>query len=243
MVKAELRDETVRNGVVELHLLLVESGVKKRVIKERVIRQWPVDGEGGDVASVAASVAQSFVAPKSQAASVQAPGRKGLDTAISKAQTLQGLGVSNINVLALCSVTAAQVGYEWAVAAESVRIVLQTPPNVAAAMSRTQSVSEASATVANARSQLDFGFYDDRSDKGGGSNVSTLTGVRSGLFLSGLTGAAEADAGLRTPSPTRGQDEHAGVDLHGLPARHEGGDLGASPHNFCGFGRSAGFDS
>jgi hypothetical protein len=39
VVKAELRDETVRNGVVELHLLLVESGVKKRVTEERVIRQ------------------------------------------------------------------------------------------------------------------------------------------------------------------------------------------------------------
>ena len=39
VVQAELRDETVRNGVVELHLLLVESGIKKRVTEERVIRQ------------------------------------------------------------------------------------------------------------------------------------------------------------------------------------------------------------
>ena len=42
VVNAELRDETVRNGVVELHLFLVESGIKKRVTEERVIRQWPV---------------------------------------------------------------------------------------------------------------------------------------------------------------------------------------------------------
>ena len=221
VVKAELRDETVRNGVVELHLLLVESGVKKRVVtEERVIRQWPVEGEDGDVASVAASVVQSSVGPKSQAASAQATGVKGLDTVISKAQTLRGLGVSDADVLVLCKVTAAQVGCEWAVAAESVRLVLRTPPGVAATMSRAQSVSEASAPVANARSQLDFEFYDERSDKGGGSDVSTLTGVRSGLFLSGLTGAAEANAGPLTPSPTRGQDECAGVDLHGLPARH-----------------------
>ena len=220
MVKVELRDETVRNGVVVLHLLLVESGVKKRVIEERVIRQWPIEGEDGDVASVAASVVQPSVGPKSQAASAQATEVKGLDTAISKAQTLQGLGVSDADVLALCKVTAAQVGCDWAVAAESVRLVLRTPPGVAATMSRAQSVSEASAPVANARSQLDFEFYDERSDKGGGSDVSTLTGVRSGLFLSGLTGAAEANAGPLTPSPTRGQDECAGVDLHGLPARH-----------------------
>ena len=49
MVKAELRDETVRNGVVELHLFLVESGIKKRVHKERVIRQWPVEGDDDEV--------------------------------------------------------------------------------------------------------------------------------------------------------------------------------------------------
>ena len=107
--------------------------------------------------------------------------------------------------------------------------------NAAAAMSRARSVSDASAAVANACAQLDFDFYDDRSEKGGGSEVSALTGARVGLFLSGLTGAAEANAGPRTPSPTHGQDEYAGVDLHGLPAHHEGGDLGASPHNFRGF--------
>ena len=83
--------------------------------------------------------------------------------------------------------------------------------------------------------QLDVDFYDDRSDKGGGSDVSTLTAVRSGLFLPGLTGAAEANAEPRTPPLTRGQDEYAGVGLHGLSARHDGGDLGASPHNFRGF--------
>jgi len=124
VVKAELRDETVRNGVVELHLLLVESGIKKRVTEERVIRQWPVEGEDDEGASVAASVAKSSVGPKSQAASAQATVVKGLDTAISKAKTLQGLGVSDSDILALCEVTAANVGCEWGAAAESVRRVL-----------------------------------------------------------------------------------------------------------------------
>ena len=235
VVKAELRDETVRNGVVELHLFLVESGIKKRVIEERVIRQWPVEEDDDEVASVAASVAQSSAGPKSQVAPARAASCKGLDEVVSKAKTLQGLGVSDSDVLALCKVTAANVGCEWVSAAESVRCVLRMPVNAAAAMSRARSVSDANASVANACAQLDFDFYDDRSEKGGGSDVSTLTGARSGLFLSGLTGAAEASAGPRTPSPTRGQDEYAGVDLHGLPARREGGDLGASPHNFRGF--------
>ena len=193
VVKAELRDETVRNGVVELHLLLVESGIKKRVTEERVIRQWPVEGEDDEGASVAASVAQSSVGPKSQAASAQATVVKGLDTAISKAKTLQGLGVSDSGILALCEVTAANVGCESGAAAESVRRVLRTPVNAAAAMSRARSVSDAGAAVANACAQLDFDFYDDRSERGGGSEVSALTGARSGLFLSGLTGAAEAN--------------------------------------------------
>ena len=97
-------------------------------------------------------------------------------------------------------------------------------------MSRVQSASDANAAVANACAQLDFDFYDDRSEKGGGSDVSTLTGVRSGLFLSGLTGAAEASSEPRTPSPTRGRDEYAGMDLHGMPARRDADELGASPH-------------
>ena len=213
----------------------MESGIKKRVAEERVIRQWPVEGEDDEVASVAASVAQSSAGPKSQVAPARAASGKGLDDAISKAKTLQGLGVSDSDVLALCKVTAANVWWEWVSAAESVRRVLRTPVNAAAAMSRARSVSDASGSVANAYAQLDFDFYDDRSEKGGGSDVSPLTGARSGLFMSGLTGAAEANTGPRTPSPTRGQDEYAGVDSHGLPAHHEGGDLGASPHNFRGF--------
>ena len=141
VVKAELRDETVCNGVVELHLLLVESGIKKRVTEERVIRQWPVEGEDDEAASVAASDAQPSVGPKSQAASAQATVVKGLGTVISKAKTLQGLGVSDGDVMALCKVTAANVGCEWKSAAESVRHVLRTPANAAAAMSRARSAS------------------------------------------------------------------------------------------------------
>ena len=198
VVNAELRDQTVRNGVVELHLFLVESGIKKRVNEERVIRQWPVEEDDNEVASVAASVAQSTVGPTSQVAPGLAASAKKpmmLDYVLSKAKTLQGLGVSDSDVLALCKVTAANVGCEWELAAESVRNVLRAPVSAASAMSRVQPASDANAAVANACAQLDFDFYDDRSERGGGSDVSTLTGARSGLFLSGLTGAAEASSG------------------------------------------------
>ena len=156
-VNAQLRDETVRNGVAELHLFLVESGIKKRVTEERVIRQWPVEGDDDEVASVAASVAQSSAVPTSQVALARAASVKKpmmLDYVISKAKTLQGLGVSDSDVLALCKVTAANVGCEWVSAAESVRRVLRTPVNAAAAMSRARSVSDVNASVANASRSL-----------------------------------------------------------------------------------------
>jgi hypothetical protein len=203
-----------------------------------VIRQWPIEEDDDEVASVAASVAQSTVGPTSQVAPGRAASAKKpmmLDHVLSKAKTLQGLGVSDSDVLALCKMTAANVGCEWELAAESVRNVLRAPVSAASAMSRVQPASDANAAVANACAQLDFDFYDDRSEKGGGSDVSTLTGVRSGLFLSGLTGAAEASSEPRTPSPTRGRDEYAGMDLHGMPARRDADELGASPHNFRGF--------
>ena len=87
VVKAELRDETVRNGVVELHLFLVESGIKKRVHEERVIRQWPVEEDDDEVASVAASVAQSTVGPTSQVAPARAA-REGANSLPSRGVSL-----------------------------------------------------------------------------------------------------------------------------------------------------------